>query len=153
MSASPSQVWAAAVLTAGAIAFVVDARALVFGSVTQPGPGFFPMCLAVALTFVSAGLLAQALRAGRGVPLGVPTGARPLGRVVATLLALLVYAFVLETLGFVVSTFLLIAFLFRAIEPQPWVVAMGGAAATAGVTHLVFRVWLRVQLPSGPWGF
>ncbi len=39
------------------------------------------------------------------------------------------YAFCLEILGFLVSTFLLLVFLFRAgMEPQRWLVAIGGSA-------------------------
>ena len=148
------QVWAAAVMTAVGAGAVFEARRLPFGSVSQPGPGLFPMCLAVGFTLVSAGILVAALRGRDGeAPAAGDRLARGLGRVIATLGALLAYAMLLEQIGFTVSTFLLIVFLFRAIEPQRWLAAVGGAAVTAGGSHLVFRVWLGVQLPSGPWGF
>jgi putative tricarboxylic transport membrane protein len=151
--AARGQRWAAAALTAFGIAAVVGARTLPFGSVTRPGAGFFPMCLAVALTLVSgAVLLASSGHAAADPAAASPPGAHRV-RAALTLAALLVYAFALEPLGFGLCTFVLIAFLFRVIEPQPWSVALGGAAVTVIASHVLFRIWLGVRLPLGPWGF
>jgi len=73
-------------------------------------------------------------------------------RLVATVLALFVYALVLESGGFLLSTFLLMIVVFR-IEPLRWPFAIGGAAAAAVLSQLVFKTWLGVRLPPGPWGF
>jgi hypothetical protein len=151
-ASTPGQRWAAAGLTAFGIAASLQARALPFGGITHPGPGFFPLCLAVALTLVSGALLLVTLRAPLAEA-GAARSRRGLVRAAATLAALFVYALALEWIGFGVGTFLLIAFLFRAIEPQPWPVALGGAATTVVVTHVLFRIWLGVRLPTGPWGF
>jgi hypothetical protein len=153
-SGSSGQRWAAGVLTAFGVAAVVEASRLPFGSVTRPGAGFFPLCLAAALTLVAAAVL---LTTGRG-PVAAdtappPARARGLVRAAATLAALLVHALALETLGFGVSTFALVTFLFRAIEPHRWPVALGSAAATVVGCHVLFRIWLGVRLPAGPWGF
>ncbi|HXH82978.1 MAG TPA: tripartite tricarboxylate transporter TctB family protein, partial [Candidatus Tectomicrobia bacterium] len=88
-------------------------------------------------------------------PAAVDAGASRAGlvRAAATLGALLAYAFVLERVGFVLATFGLIAFLLRVVEPRPWPVAVGAAAAAVIATHLLFRVWLGVRLPAGPGGF
>jgi hypothetical protein len=29
---------------------------------------------------------------------------------------------------------------------------LGGAIASAFLSYLLFKVWLQVQLPAGPWG-
>jgi Tripartite tricarboxylate transporter TctB family len=145
--------WAAAGLTAFGIAGVVGASSLPFGSVTRPGAGFFPLGLAVALTLVSAGLLVRSLRASAGEATAVDLSRRGLVRAGATLAGTLVYALALPSIGFGVATFLLIVFLFRAIEPQRWPVAIGGAAVTVLASHVLFRIWLGVRLPAGPWGF
>ena len=145
--------WAAATLTAFGAAGVVASRTLPFGHVTRPGAGFFPTCLAVLLTLVAGALLLRSI-GGRASATGGPDATwRGMARAVATLLALLAYVVLLQHLGFAVATFLLVAFLFRAIEPQRWPVAIGGAVATVVVSHLLFQVWLRVRLPVGPWGF
>jgi hypothetical protein len=154
-SPSRAERWAAAALTVFGIAASVEAWKLPFGGLTQPAAGFFPLCLAVALTLVAATVLLRSLRgrageAGVGARTAAPGG---VGRAAATLGALVVYALALEPVGFGVATLPLIVFLFRAIEPQPWPVALGGAAAAVLACHVLFRVWLGVRLPPGPWGF
>ena len=62
---------------------------------------------------------------------------------------MLVYALVLEPLGFLLATFGLLLFFFKALQRQRWLVAVGGAVATSLVSHLVFKVWLGVNLPGG----
>lgn len=147
------QQWAAAVLTAFGIAAIVAARPLPFGGITRPGAGFFPLCLAVGLTVVSAAILVRSLRSPDAEARAAGPSRRGLARAGATFAALFVYAWALTALGFGVATFLFLAFLFRAIEPQRWAVALGGAGATVMASHLLFRVWLGVRLPVGPWGF
>ncbi|OLE38406.1 MAG: hypothetical protein AUG00_05555 [Candidatus Rokubacteria bacterium 13_1_20CM_2_70_7] len=63
------------------------------------------------------------------------------------------YAFALEPLGFLATTFLFLAVLFGAAQPQRWVVSVALSVTTAVLTYVVFKIWLAVQLPSGPWGF
>src|SRR3989442_618339 len=63
-------------------------------------------------------------------------------KVVGTLIGLLVYALVLEPLGFLLATFALLLFFFTVLQRQRWPVALGGSLATALLTYLVFKVWL-----------
>jgi putative tricarboxylic transport membrane protein len=162
-----AQRWAAAALTIFGVVAVQQAWRLPFGTVTQPSAGFFPLCLAVALTVVAAAVWLRALRgdpdvvaaAMRSIDMGGPAGPpKPpgrggLARAATTLATLLAYAFVLEPAGFALATFVLIVVLLRAVEPQPWPVALGGAAVAVLASHVLFRVWLGVRLPVGPWGF
>ena len=140
---------AAAVLLVFGLFAVTQARGLRFGSVVAPGPGFFPLCLAAALCLTSLALLVSAwqseLRPGAVVS---AAGGRRFA-VMGTLAALLVYALVLEQLGFLLATFGLLVFFFKALQRQRWLVAVVGAVATALVSHLVFKVWLGVNLPGG----
>jgi hypothetical protein len=55
----------------------------------------------------------------------------------------------LKGLGFIVSTFLLLLFLFKGLEPQKWRVALVLAAATTAVCYVVFGVFLELQFPPG----
>ena len=162
-----AQRWAAAALTIFGVVAVQQASRLPFGSVTRPAAGFFPLCLAIALTAVAAAVWLRALRgdfhvvaaAMRSIDMGGPAGPpKPatrggLARAAATLAALFAYAFSLEHVGFGVATFVLIVVLLRAIEPQPWPVALGGALVAVLASHVLFRVWLGVRLPVSAWGF
>ena len=146
--------WAALALTVFGIAAIAGSRSLPIGTITRPGPGFFPLCLAAALTLVAGVLLVSSLRGAADPAATGFAGARAgVARAAGTLLALLIYAFVLERLGFGLATFVLIVVLFRAVEPQPWPIAIGGAAVTVMAAHVLFRVWLGVRLPVGVWGF
>jgi putative tricarboxylic transport membrane protein len=111
------QRWAAAVLLVAGLLGVVEAGKLASGSIATPGPGFFPLCLAAGFSVVAGVLLVASFRernVGPGAPL-IVAGRR--GQVVAAIVTLVVYAFVLEPLGFVLATFLLMVVLFRAVEP------------------------------------
>jgi len=141
---------AAAVLLVFGLIALEEARKLRFGSVVRPGPGFFPVVLAAAFSLVCLALLIGALRAHSADP--VPVSRLRWLKMVATIAALFAYAFVLERVGFVAATFALLLFFFRALERQRWRTALAGSLVTACLTYVVFKVWLNVQLPAGPWG-
>jgi len=143
---------AAAVLLLGAVAALVGGRGLPFGSVAAPGPGFFPRALAAGLAGVAALLLARALVAGRApaTPPAMPGARFRLGAVVGALFA---FTVVLDWLGFVAATFLLMVVLFRVVERHRWTIVVGESAAAAVASHVLFKTWLGVRLPPGPWGF
>jgi putative tricarboxylic transport membrane protein len=62
---------------------------------------------------------------------------------------LVVFALVFETLGFLLSTILLLVALLRAIEPVPWRRAIPIAILVPFVCWYVLDKLLLIQLPSG----
>ena len=142
----------AVVLLAAALAGLVEAWRLPLGSAVAPGPGFFPLALAAGLAASAALLVVRAVARPPARPAG-PGAAGGRARLVAVVAALLVYTAVFSRLGFVLATFLLMVVLFRAVESLRWPVALAAAAAAAVLGHLLFKTWLGVRLPSGPWGF
>jgi len=131
-----------------------EATKLVIGKIGKPGPGFFPFWLGVALIIVSFCLLIKFSRS-KGDP-SLPSKSIwqgvYWGKIVFSLIALFLYAFFLESLGYTIATFLLMFFLFRAIGTQRWLTAIGGSVITSLFTYSLFRLWLQVQLPKGLWG-
>ena len=149
------EAWPPALLTVAGLVAVNEARRLRFGAVTVPGPGLFPLVLAVGFTLVCLILLVAALRAPADAAAAVSGGAGEGGirwKVLATLGVMLAYAFALEPLGFVAATCGLLCFFFRALEGMRWTVAVAVSALTSVVTYVIFKVWLYVRLPPGPWG-
>jgi putative tricarboxylic transport membrane protein len=141
---------AAGVLLLFALGGAWEAHRLSIGGPGRPGPGFFPFWLALALAMVAVALL---LRTAAPRPDADP-GARPrYGKVVLALGVGAAYAAVVEPLGFVVTTFVFLVFLLTTIESRRWVSSLAIAAGTALASHVVFKVWLAVPLPAGPWGF
>jgi putative tricarboxylic transport membrane protein len=141
----PDVAAAAAGLALAAIA-LSEAGRLPFGTARNPGPGFLPWWISLLLGALALGLLAQAVRAHP-----TPGPARGWGLRVGGLLAVLAgYVLVLETLGYPASTFLLVLFMLRVVEPRRWPVALGVAGLAAAGSYLVFAAWLKVPLPPGP---
>jgi hypothetical protein len=144
--------------SAGALALValvglLYAARLEVGTVTRPGPGFFPLILAAALLVVSLTLLATARAPGGGLPEDICRAApRRLWALGATVGALAVYVALFERLGFVLATATLLAFLFGVIAHYRWPIALGTAVAVAFAARLVFDRWLQVRLPPDFWG-
>jgi putative tricarboxylic transport membrane protein len=67
--------------------------------------------------------------------------------------ALFLYVAVFQVLGFIVSTFLLLVYLFKGLEPQSWRNALLLSAVTITICYLVFGVFLELQFPPGVLSF
>jgi len=131
-----------------AIFAVVQGAALKLGTLNRPGPGFFPFWGGVVLGVLALVLLAGT--AGKGTATPVPAFKSPKLLVVAG--ALLGYVVLLEILGFVAVTFLFLLFLFR-LEGRAWAFsALTALLGTLGA-YALFQLWLKTQLPLGPFGF
>lgn len=122
------------------------------GRLGEPGPGFLPLIVGILLVVISGIVFRQSLKskvADQKVP-GLDR--KQLFKVLTMCLALILYAVALKPLGFVLVTFLLIVFLFRAIGNYQWKVSIAGAILITLCFYLLFKVWLEVQFPMGPFG-
>ena len=70
-------------------------------------------------------------------------------KAVSVLAALFIYAYVLTPLGFILTTILLLIFLFMAVEPQKLSWAILGAIVFTLAAYGLFQFWLGCQLPQG----
>ncbi len=144
----------AAVWLAVGVAVALGSLNYGLGPLAAPGTGFLPFLAGCAIALLaSIGLILATLKRHAGV------GWTPILRGVRwqkpllVLAALFAYALLMKPLGFVLCTVLFIGFLLRAVEPQRWPVVIGGAVAAACGAYAVFNLWLKTQLPRGPWGF
>jgi len=125
-------------------------RHLTTGSLRSPGPGFFPSLLAGVMIILALFLI---------VPGKKKEGAREsslfpyIGRVSIVFIALLVYFFFLESLGFIVVSFFLMAFLFIVMASQKWHLALFQSFIFVGLAYVLFEILLKSQLPRGVMGF
>ena len=144
-----SGVISALTLLALALAALLEAGKLPFGTLSSPQPGFFPLILAIFLAFFSVLLLAQEIPHTDG-----ETGARLGGvalwkRIGLATGALVAFGLLFETLGYLLSTFLFMVFLMRAVERRKWWSVVVVAFCTALVTYLLFGILLNTPLPAG----
>ena len=131
-----------------AVLWIATALGLPYLGDYAPGSGFLPLWLGVSLLVLSAIHIVTSLRA--------PVAAAPSGhwrKVVAVTLGLIVCVAVIETLGFVVAVAAYLLFLLRVVEKESWRTSLGVSIGTIAVLFGLFRVWLQVPLPKGPWGF
>ena len=112
------------------------------GTSMMPGSGFISFCTGIILVFLSLLLIYQDWE--------MPTKKREMPmRVVLALGFLLIYSLVLNTLGFIVSTFFLVFALFRLGEARRWWVLTGMSVAVALLVYLIFGRLLHVFFPPG----
>src|SRR5437899_1672465 len=133
-------------LAFGAAAAFESAK-LPFGTIHNPGQGFFPWWASVLVVLLATILLIQVLKLRASNALDK---SGRIAKVAALLVVLAAYTFLLDPLGYPICTFLLVLFMLRATDPQRWPVALGVAAITAVGTYVVFAIWLSVPLPRGP---
>lgn len=139
---------ALAILAAGMIG---AALRLPYGNVHNPGPGFFPLWLGVILGGMSIALFVQTTRgkeSERTLKEILEQDVR-WRKVLLVLAALILYGVLMDYIGFLIVTFLLMIVLLRFIEPQPWKVVIGWALGGSVGSYLIFEVWMKLRLPKG----
>jgi hypothetical protein len=147
------QVSAAIWFAAGIIISLVALR-YDLGALASPGTGFMPFLAGLAIVLFSfLGLVQGTLRRKQGVGWKPPMRGLRWEKSVIVLAALFAYILLLTPLGFSLGTALFIGFLLRTVKPQKWFVVMAGSILTALGSYGIFELWLKAQLPKGPWGF
>jgi len=127
----------------------IESLRLPLGSWRDPGAGFLPLGAGICLAILS---LTAFFQARSRVEEKTRKGWYSQEKWKSLLLILAVlfgYALFLDFLGFLISTFLLLVMLFRFVEPQRWVVSIGGSALAAIASYVIFEIWLKTQLPKG----
>jgi len=120
---------------------------LKLGTLRQPGPGFFPFWGGLLLGACALILLLRSLKSREWLG----SGAIPWPALILVLGALLGYLLFLETLGFVIVTFLFLLALFCFAEIG-WIKHVAWSVIATSLVYALFKFWLKVQLPSGLFG-
>jgi putative tricarboxylic transport membrane protein len=127
------------------------ATRLGLGSVTEPGAGFIFFWSGLILVILSLVVLADSVRSSEDTVREMEE--LNWAKIALVLLSLLLYAFFLERLGFVLTTFVLVSFLLSCIEGTNWVRSFGVASAAALASFAIFELWLKIRLPKGIFRF
>jgi len=120
-----------------------------------PGPGFLPFVTGLILVALSLILLITRLLKRREAAgsIGEPMpGGEALRRILKALGALCLYVLVLEPLGFMLTTFLFMVLVLR-LEPRRWTYIFPVAIGATVFFFVLFKILLRVPLPSGIFGY
>lgn len=111
------------------------------------GPAFFPRMLALTLAALALTLIVRAV-SGRSDPSRPP--AVRLGVFAGLVAVLVIYAFLLPRIGFVLATPVLVAGAIWLLGLRQWGYLVGTAVGVTAVLYLVFARTLHVLLPMGP---
>ena len=132
----------------------VESYRLGLGTLHQPGPGFIFFWTAFVMGILSIAVLIPAwTRKKTGEREGSLFGKENMLKIIFVLLSLFLYAFFMESLGFIPVTLLLFIFLLGIIEKKRWGLTIFVSVAVTGISYLLFEIWLKSQLPKGLLGF
>jgi hypothetical protein len=123
------------------------------GTLRNPGMGLMAFGGSILLGIFSLALFLQASIQKTASKVSAADAPTLWKRVILVLVALLIYAKVMPLAGYLVTTFLLMGFLFWIVKKQKiwWVLI--SSFLTAFVSYLVFSKWLNCQFPQGILGF
>lgn len=133
---------------------------LKLGRMIMPGAGFLPFCIGIILSVLGAAWYARTLivrpahgDAGEaGAPeRGAGAGNVILSRLLPGVLLVVLYAWLFEKAGYVLSTVLFMVGWQKLVEREGWLKAAIVAVVSAGFMYVLFARLLRVFLPSGSW--
>ena len=123
------------------------------GTLSSPGPGFVPFLSGLAIALLALVVFFQQRHRKGKESLKDLWVQRKWPTVLLVMGVLVLYTIFLRTLGFLLTTFLLLAFLYRAMEPLSWGKVFFGAIIGALGSYAIFQLWLQAQLPEGIFGF
>ena len=139
------------IIMAFAALICFESSKLSFGTPGRPGPAFFPLGLGAILFLLGLiFVLKTALTARR-----MSDSARALWaglrwkQIPYTLALLLGYALLLDRLGYLICTWVLMAYLFWGKGAKRKGIAIIGAMMVSVISYMIFRGVLKVRLPWG----
>lgn len=121
------------------------------GRASDPGSGFILFWTGGIMTVLSGALLLRSFApsAAGQHGLGAPFEGLRWGKVLYVVGLMVLHSALIETFGFILTTFVLLLVLFKTVEPQSWRVALLGSVLTTFCAWAVFVAWLGTQLPVG----
>ncbi len=131
----------------------IESNRLGIGTLQNPETGFISFGASGLLGILSIILFLQSSFKKEREKIKSPFQGTLWKRVFLVLIVLLLYTKLMPFGGYLLSTFLLMTFLFFIVERQKmrWVLALSSLATL--VTYYVFSKWLNCQFPPGLFGF
>jgi hypothetical protein len=136
------------------IVWIIQSLGLRYWSEFAPGSGFFPLWLGIILTALVALFLFLSFREPAAIDAPAADAAPiQVKRIGAIIVGLIICIAAIEDLGYGVSVAGYLIYLLGYVERRSLIVTLGAGIGTTLALYLIFRMWLGVPLPQGPWGF
>jgi hypothetical protein len=120
------------------------------GTFHEPGPGFITFFAGAILIILSFSLFLSSFRDQKTrTSLQSLWAGLEFGKVLYVILLLVAYTLMLKSIGFLISTFVLLFLLFRVKGSYRLrTILLMSFLVTTG-SYLIFEIWLKAQLPKG----
>jgi len=115
------------------------------GNFSSPGPGFTPFVMAVFMFVLSLILLVQTYHAEKSLAQGLNFRSNSL----FVIFSMVVYVFVINKIGYILSSFVLWTLIFRAMGTKKWKWSLIEGILVTFLSYLIFGVVLKLNLPIG----
>lgn len=134
---------------------LIEAFKLEIGSLSNPRAGFFPLVASLGMIFSCFVIIIQAIvskkvRERESLSAGVNWR-----RIWGVIALLLLFAFFIERVGYLIICFVFMIVMFRLIEPMKWLHAIMFSGLVAYGSSILLNLFLEAELPRGiiPYGF
>ncbi len=118
------------------------------GSLRAAGSGMFPLALGILLVFLSGLWILRCLTQGKATFATTSPGAA-VRQVLPFVGTMALATLLLQPLGYLLTSLLLLFALFRILGSRSWAWCVSLSVLVAGMSYVVFVLWLKVPLPSG----
>lgn len=126
-----------------AVVFHLQTRNMDIGSLTEPGPGFWPRVLIIGI--IAASALGFVVDLGEGIESFELT---PTARVLGGFMALVVFTLMFEQTGAILAGFVFMMLWLKGLNGESWRLSILISAITPIVCYLLFVTALGVRLPE-----
>ena len=113
------------------------------GTMKEPGAGFLSLAMGLVLAAFSLVLIFRGWKPSKG------PAVKHSAKTIIALAALFIYSLIMDKIGFIVATFLLVLVLFHLAQRRTWWVLLGMSVLVTAVAYLLFGVVLKVYFPEG----
>lgn len=137
------------ILISFSLVFLLQAKGFSFGTLRAPEAGFLPIILGILLAILSLVFFGQSIRSkgeGRSPNRGE---VQSWGKISIAVVTLFASALAFERLGYVLTSYFLVAFLLWTIGRHKWWVAVVVATLTSLGSFLIFGWLSGSSLPAG----
>jgi putative tricarboxylic transport membrane protein len=139
-------------LIAFALFIGFESRKYPLGTIDNPGPGFLPLLLGIAMAVMAVALTVRVWKNGTAKvhrPFWPEKGG--LSKVSLAFATILLFTALLEITGYMINLFFLFLILLRPIGRQKWSWSIAISLGAVLVAYLLFDKWLMIPLPRGIW--
>ena len=147
--------WVSLFLLIFSVGVAIKAYQYGLGDPHSPGPGFMFFGASIILGFLSIHLFFKYLLAMEHKGEKSIWRWKRLGQSASFFMALMIYNLLLEPIGYLLTTFFFLTFLFWVTRGEgkskkgEWVSILGGAALTSFLSYLMFSRFLMLPFPKG----